>query len=37
MVPQLSTSAGVKIDRQIRTGATVIYVDFVLFFFLSQT
>lgn len=31
VVPQLSTSVGVKIDGQIRTGATVIYVDFFLF------
>lgn len=35
VVPQLSTSVGVKIDRQIRTGATVIYV--VFFFFVTNT
>lgn len=28
VVPQLSTSVGVKIDGQIRTGAAVSYVDF---------
>lgn len=31
VVPQLSTSVGVKIDGEIRTGATVIYVDFFFF------